>query len=124
MTLSPFIIYLWGIADNLQTLFCILGIIFGIAALFTLLFANIERGGFATPEGKRLVRPFAITACLAFVCAACAALTPSSKTLAIMVVAPAIVNSKPIQQDLPEVYSLAVDALKQSLKDVAIEQTK
>ena len=43
------------------------------------------------------------------------ALTPSSKTIAMMVVIPKIVDSKVVQQDLPEIYDLALKALKEQL---------
>lgn len=40
---------------------------------------------------------------------------PGTRTIAAMVIAPAIVNSKVVQSDIPELYDLAVTALKQSL---------
>lgn len=43
------------------------------------------------------------------------ALTPSSKAIAVMVIAPAIINSEPIQKDSPEIYQMAKDALKETL---------
>ena len=43
-------------------------------------------------------------------------LVPSSRTIALMIVAPAIINSEPIQKDLPEIYQMAKEALKQTLK--------
>ena len=45
-----------------------------------------------------------------------ASLMPSSRTIAVMVVAPAIINSEPIQKDLPELYKAAKDALMGTLK--------
>ena len=40
---------------------------------------------------------------------------PSTKTIAVMYAVPAIVNSKPVQQDLPELYQMGVEALKSQL---------
>ena len=40
---------------------------------------------------------------------------PSTKTIAVMYAVPAIVNSKPVQQDLPELYQMGVEALKAQL---------
>ena len=43
------------------------------------------------------------------------ALVPSSKTVAMMVVIPAIAQSKVVQKDLPDIYDIAVTALKGAL---------
>lgn len=42
-------------------------------------------------------------------------LIPSTKTLAVMIIAPAIVNSSVVQQDIPELYSLGVEKLKEAM---------
>ena len=41
---------------------------------------------------------------------------PSSSTIAMMVVIPEIAHSKVVQQDLPDIYNAAVEALKNQLK--------
>ena len=43
------------------------------------------------------------------------ALMPSSKTVALMVVVPAIVNSQPVQKDLPEIYNAGIQMLKEKM---------
>jgi hypothetical protein len=40
---------------------------------------------------------------------------PSSKTIAVMYAVPAIVNSTAVQKDLPELYKMGVDSLKEQL---------
>lgn len=41
--------------------------------------------------------------------------TPSTKTLAAMIVVPAIANSQAVQKDFPQLYDLAVNKLKEQL---------
>ena len=117
MTLSPWTIYLWGIADSVssaaQTVFAlsllptaILGGIYILAKCQ----ADEDWEGF--PVVKSWFRR-AIT--VAIFNLLLATFLPSSKTIAMMVVLPAIVNSEPIQKDLTEVYRMAVDALKDQL---------
>lgn len=43
------------------------------------------------------------------------AFMPSTKTLAAMLIAPAIVNSSVVQKDLPELYTLGVEKLKEAM---------
>lgn len=106
MTLSPWIIYLWGIADNISSLFEVSAIATVITAVVLFLRAICE--------GESL-KPGTVTAIVALCFGAFWVVTPSSKTVAVMVVAPAIVNSEPIQKDLPELYKAAKDALLQTL---------
>jgi hypothetical protein len=124
MTISPWLIYLWGIADELKFslgfaafALCIFG---GVLFFITLIgqgmsdihgSPEMSDGTAARIRGyvRRMLKfgiPAFIVSCL----------IPSSKTIAIMVVLPAIVNSEPIQQDLPELYRIAVDALKEQLQ--------
>jgi heme/copper-type cytochrome/quinol oxidase subunit 2 len=42
-------------------------------------------------------------------------LFPNQKDLALIYFAPKIIESRPIQKDIPELYNLAVEAMKQSL---------
>ena len=43
------------------------------------------------------------------------ALMPSSKTIAAMVIAPAIANSEVIKRDIPDIYEAAISKLKEAL---------
>lgn len=49
-------------------------------------------------------------------------LTPNTKTLAAMYVVPSIVNSKAIQQDVPEIYNLAIEKLKETINTKKAEK--
>lgn len=115
MTISPWLIYLWGIADQIRTTSIILMILLVFASFVFLLV-----WGFCMDEGdeegatswmKRVQK----VGFMAILSAILAAFLPSSKTIAVMVVLPAIVNSEPIQKDLPDLYRIAVDALKDQL---------
>ena len=61
-------------------------------------------------------RPFYFSVFATFVFTILSVFTPSSKTLAMMVVIPEIAHSKVVQQDLPDIYNAAVEALKSQLK--------
>jgi hypothetical protein len=136
MSISPWIIYLWGIADQLRP--CL-----GVASLFFIFYSLIMRlvSGFAKQDAirkrscaygtskereeaaaeeldvqsqndlKTCKRAWAVGVALF----GAATMFPSSKTIALMVVIPALLNSEPIQKDLPELYQMAKDALKQTL---------
>lgn len=124
MTLSPWIIYLWGIADNVRDTVGPLAIVTGISGVILFAIGLIGsivtevRSDFPLLDEKGRVMVFKGGKWLASISASMAVLfilIPSSKTIAMMVVLPAIVNSEPIQKDLPEVYRMAVDALKDQL---------
>lgn len=42
-------------------------------------------------------------------------LMPSSKTIAMMVIIPKLAESKALQQDIPELYDLALKSLKEQI---------
>lgn len=129
MQLTPTLIYLWGIADDASNAFGLLAGLAGIASLFTFVIGLVEgeQRKYNTEEEnaaaavirtnlwkytRRLVGLFVFSL-------VATVLLPSSKTIAIMAVAPAIVNSEPLQKDVPELYKLGLDALKQKLSEVA-----
>lgn len=117
MNISPWLIYLWGIADNARAMF---GIFTGVAAfvgVIGFIITTVESDDIEGPLLTRLQRIFGRLLIAAVVAACLATFIPSSKTIAVMVIAPALVNSKPVQEDIPELYSIAIDALKSSLKD-------
>lgn len=108
MTLSPWIIYLWGISDDVKAALGIAAAIFLIITFAFALIAFIE-------EIDGAVKAAVVTGVTAFLFGYFSALIPSSKTIAVMIVAPAIINSDPIQKDLPELYKAAKDALMSTL---------
>ena len=135
--MSPWIIYLWGVADQVQRGFSMIGtfaLLFAGACYFiaNMLTSDASRKRqFAYGEDKqrdideadRFDRNAAqyrkkcslllsVGYCLIFT----ALLMPNSKTIALMVVVPAVLNSEPIQKDLPELYQMAKEAFKETLQ--------
>jgi hypothetical protein len=138
MTLSPWLVYLWGIIDTVGGTLQFVGavhvayaiVIFTIYGVKSSTASDKEKDEKRYPsiyEGAALeaaqiresVKNFPkagngkLVVGLVFI--GLSAFVPSSKTIAIMVIAPAIVNSKPIQQDLPELYEAAKKALMDNL---------
>lgn len=115
MTLSPFIIYLWGITDAIGHVFEFLAV--GSVILMTVFgIITIAAHADKCEEIAKLFRwPLFCSVIAALIFVPIQSLIPSSKTVALMVVVPAILNSEPIQKDLPEIYRMAKDALKQIL---------
>lgn len=123
--MTPLQIYLWQQADTLNhsVAFAASLAFIGSVATFLWFFMHEKRYSESKSEyenriekdhatGKRCLKVFVpITTIMGLM----AALMPSSKTIALMVALPAIANSEPIQKDLPELYKLAVDALKQQI---------
>jgi len=114
MQLNPLVIYLWGIADSISTACFTLSILSGLAFAFMVAVSILLHLNNDDEAPKmRLYTQYAAKVFIALTIGA--VFTPSSKTIAIMVVAPAIVNSEPIQKDIPELYQLAKEAMKEAL---------
>ena len=115
MELSPLIIYLWGIADeanHVAFLFAAMTVL-GFSVLSFGIAMGIEE--FGEDSVKAILGARRICGIMMPVFVAISILMPSSKTIAIMVIAPAIINSEPIQKDLPELYDMALDAINSNL---------
>lgn len=118
MTISPFTIYLWQLCDSMKVLFS--GIAITLIVIFLLVgFVIFVTDGDILPDEKedalKVWRIAKVGIGMICVCAIFDTLMPSSKTIAMMVVIPKLAESKAIQQDLPDVYDLAVKALKEQL---------
>lgn len=114
MNTTPLTIYLWQLADKLTdfskgtAVICFAaGVIFSISSTFPELEDDTMKS--LRKSCRKLIIAAASLGCLA-------TLLPSSSTIAMMVVVPEIAHSKVIQQDLPDIYNAAVDALKNQLK--------
>ena len=110
---------LWQQADSLNALFELISIPFW-AAGFTGTFATTVGIHLQSDETSikraRKLRIWAVGALAVGVLSSLVAVAiPSSKTIAMMVAIPAIANSEPIQKDIPELYQLAKDALKEQI---------
>lgn len=117
MNITASTIYFWQLADRLLKSLEFISGILAIALLFSIVFLV----GTNLDKGLEAVKPLArgmtwILAPCFFLSYAALTLVPSSNTIAMMVVIPKIAESKAIQQDLPDIYNAAVEALKSSLK--------
>ncbi len=117
MQISPWLIYLWGQVDTWLSVFGFLaGIcsIIGLAgSIVTRLFADSD---FPNRNEAGCIRKIFLGILIFGIFSiGVRLLVPNSKTIATMVVLPAIVNSQPIQKDLPEIYDIAIKALKEKL---------
>lgn len=107
--MSPWLIYLWQIADQVITVAGLMGGICLFAGVILIGVWKLEE----IEEAKTLGRALLSIGVMAILIAM---LTPSSRAIAYMIVIPAIVDSNVIQEDLPELYEFAIEALKDQLK--------
>lgn len=107
--MSPWVIYWWSQADSMRE-------VLGVMSAMVLII-----GGFGSvmyyAENNELPRWVKALLCAAVVAGFAAVLIPSSRTIALMYVLPRVADSDVIQRDMPELYRLAVDALKSELAD-------
>lgn len=109
--MNPWLIYAWSQADAVRAALGIAGIL-------------IAGGGFlsivtAWDFDHSPSRHVGIATVLGIVLGLVALALPSSRTIALMYVLPRVADSEAIQQDVPELYHLAVDALKAELSETA-----
>lgn len=117
--ISAFDVYLVMQLDSIVSTATIFAIIAGLASVLNLVIgviASIDEEDFA----PRLLRSgkLCLSACLVF--AAVATLTPSTKTMAAMIVLPALTSDEvvqPVKKEAAELYDLAKQALRQAVED-------
>lgn len=122
MNISPITIYLWQLADNLRDTTFVFGVLAVIAAIIGLIyftFTRCEPSRDPKDQKRHLMCSFrlllfGVLSSTFFM--SLSTFTPESKTVAMMVVIPEIAHSKVIQQDLPDIYNAAVEALKSAIK--------
>ncbi|MGE8279072.1 MAG: hypothetical protein ACN6O2_01435 [Stenotrophomonas sp.] len=114
--ISPFEIYLVMQLDSLVGLAIGFSILFGAATLFAV-FAVFD-------DCDRPILALSVTAGPFLVAVLTAALLPSSKTAAAMVVIPAIANNEKIQDEAGELYQLAKQGLTQVIADGSKTESK
>ena len=118
------VIYLWGIADDFNNaMIGLFGVLFALSFVAGAFYLASESDGDAKSSDLYAAR-FKKLLTLGFVSLAAWILIPSSKTIAAMVVIPAIAQSDVIKRDLPEIYSAAVNKLKEELGIKEAEQPK
>lgn len=115
MNISASTIYLWQLADELQGTLFALCFISGLATLVAGMITGAVNCEGAEEYQAPAKKAFIVSAVVFGLVMVAKTLTPSSKTVAMMVVVPEIAKSKVIQEDVPELYNMAVDALKSSI---------
>lgn len=113
--MTPLNIYLWQTADKLLMASVVTTVILGSVFVFGMSFFSSEGSRLKKEEAAFVVKTLKLLGALTFISFASAILIPSSKTIALMYVLPEIANSKVMQQDVPELYDMAVKALKDQL---------
>ena len=113
--MSAWGIYLWRMVDDVRDVAGVASImlLFLAACLFAAScdeFLGIDMVA-ARRWAKRCVA-------VGVVCVATFLLVPRSSTVALMWVVPRIVNSEAVKRDLPELYDLAVEALRGELREL------
>lgn len=102
-------IYLFGLLGELKGLldFCavISTFFLALAILLLWIFDEFERIGLYIKQCSIVVVILVLLSTI----------TPNQKTVAMMVVIPAITESEAIQKDVPEIYNIAVNAIKEKI---------
>lgn len=118
-------IYIWGIADNIGSAFTIIAIVGLVLAGVLLAISGIAKAESAEDETvAALIAGFNKALTAGLIALVLAALMPSSKTIAAMVVIPEIANSDVIKRDLPDIYAAAIGKLKAELGVQEAEKSK
>lgn len=115
MNISAFTIYLWQLADKLikaSEALCFLTIII-TASTFIAWLVTMENG---EEPFKKATRNLLKAIGVFFTALTITTLIPDSKTIAMMLIVPEIAQSKVIQQDVPELYNMAIEALKSTMQ--------
>lgn len=107
--MSPWLIYAFGQVDNVREVLGMLSLVGVIGCGAAHMVGYIEG-----QDVPRWIRGVAVGSVLAGLVAL---VLPSSRTIALMYVLPRVADSEVIQRDAPELYRLAVDALKSELSD-------
>lgn len=109
--MNPFYIYLWGQADYFKAFFATLAFVVFVWEVGSVVYNYLEG------DDKAGINKLRATLAALFLFIASA--IPNSKTIAAMFVLPEIAKSKAIQEDLPEIYDMAIKQLKASISEKA-----
>jgi len=116
MNIDATTIYLWQLADEVRHLFSGATLLSVIGAIAFSVFYGILKEDRSEALAKSFLGLIRASIATLVLSAICSTFIPTSKTIAMMVVLPKIVDSKVIQQDLPDIYNAAMEALKAALK--------
>lgn len=107
--MSAWMVYAWSQADTFRS---VAGMLSSVALVFVTMF-----GFFMHSDGEVVPRWFRSVGIVAAIIGVAALFAPSSRTIALMYVLPRVAESDAIQRDVPELYRLAIDALKAELSE-------
>lgn len=107
--MSAWMVYAWSQADTFRS-------VAGMFSMVTLMFVTMF-GFFIHSGGAEIPRWFRTVGIAAAIIGIAALIAPSSRTIALMYVLPRVAESDAIQRDVPELYRLAIDALKAELSE-------
>ena len=114
--MNPFLIYLWGIADDVSFTLGFLALLTGGVTGFFLLFRIMEGPSMDDEDKAVTISWFKRSLCFFMAFIISSVLTPNSKTIAAMVVIPALIESDAVREDIPQLYDAAIEKLKESLE--------
>jgi len=116
MNITPLTIYLWQLADKLISCAELFSFFLGFAVVIAVIGFIAVLADDCDDQLKTFSARILIVVSIFFSLAiSLVTFVPSSKTVAMMVIIPEIANSKVLQQDAPDIYNAAVEALKGAL---------
>ena len=119
MTITPAMMYWFTRLDGITILFAVITFVGAFALLFLIIGYYATKGGFSTNDEQdhksissilKWFVPVWVVALLGLL------FVPNSKQMAMIYVVPALTESQVVKQDIPELYDLGVNALKDWLK--------
>ena len=114
--ITPFNIYLIMQADKISSALFTISTIAIVAVILAFVWHDVNRDCYGNQGKINPITKSMITGIIATFLLATA--IPSTKTLCMMYALPAIVNSKVVQNDFPELYDIALQATKEKLQEM------
>ena len=114
--ITPFNIYLIMQADKISSALFTISTIAIVAVILAFVWHDVNRDCYGNQGKINPITKSMITGIIATFLLATA--IPSTKTLCMMYALPAIVNSKVVQNDFPELYDIALQATKVKLQEM------
>ena len=113
--ITPLNIYLIMQADKISSALFTISTIAIVAVILAFVWHDVNRDCYGNNKDTKNPKSM-ITGIIATFLLATA--IPSTKTLCMMYALPAIVNSKVVQNDFPELYDIALQATKEKLQEM------
>ena len=114
--ITPLNIYLIMQADKISSALFTISTIAIVAVILAFVWHDVNRDCYGNQGKINPITKSMITGIIATFLLATA--IPSTKTLCMMYALPAIVESKVVQTDFPELYNIALQATKEKLQEI------